>query len=192
MYEQFAAAPWATRDVGAVAQAGSLVRTGAAFTVNGSGADIYGTADGFRYVYQTATGDVTITARVASIQNVNVWSKAGVMMRDGLAPGAVNVMALTSPTPSNGYRFQTRVAPGGSSTSVAGGPGTTPVWLRLVRAGSLFSGFYSADGATWTALGAPTSLTMSPTITVGLAVTSHSSAIGRTAGVFDGVTVTSP
>src|SRR5712671_5536295 len=53
------------RDIGAVAVAGSASNNGnGAFTVSGSGADIWGTADEFHYVYFQVTNDVAIVARV--------------------------------------------------------------------------------------------------------------------------------
>ena len=69
--------------------AGSFSQTGSTFTVSASGTDIYGTADQFRFVHQALTGDGSITARVATLCGgtpgscPNVWTKAGVMMRDG-------------------------------------------------------------------------------------------------------------
>ena len=48
----------------------------------GSGEDIQGTADEFRYVYQTATGNCEIKARVTGVGNTNPWAKAGVMIRE--------------------------------------------------------------------------------------------------------------
>ena len=52
------------------------------FTVTGAGADIWGTADAFRFVYMPVTGNCTIIARVASLQNIDPWSKAGIMIRE--------------------------------------------------------------------------------------------------------------
>src|SRR6185436_19114387 len=59
-------------------QSGDL---GAVGVVRGAGADIWGTADAFRLAYQTLSGDGQIVARVASVQNINAWTKAGVMIR---------------------------------------------------------------------------------------------------------------
>ena len=144
---------WSSQDVGAVAAAGSWSESSGSFTVRGSGADIYGTADELRYMYRTITGDATIVARVASVQNVNAWTKAGVMMRAGTSPGAANAMALVSPTTSNLYRFQRRTSSGGSTASSSGGSGARPVWLRLVRVGNNFTASTSSNGNTWSALG---------------------------------------
>ena len=49
------------------------------YSVTGAGADIWGTADAFRFVYQPLSGDGQIVARVATVQNTNAWVKAGVI-----------------------------------------------------------------------------------------------------------------
>src|SRR5262249_32065718 len=122
---------------------------------------------------------------------VAVWTKAAVMMRDGTAAGARNVAALVSPTAANLYRFQNRVTAGGASTSASGGTGAIPVWLRLVRVGSNFTGYFSTHGTSWAPLGATTTIAMPTTIAVGLAVTSHLDGTVAT-GTFDSVTITQP
>ena len=83
-------APWQTQDIGAVGVAGSasLAAATSTFTVTGAGADIWGTADALRYAYQPLSGDGQIIARVATVQNTNVWVKAGVMIRGDVTAGA--------------------------------------------------------------------------------------------------------
>ncbi len=68
--------------------------------------DIWGTADEFRYVYQSISGDFTVTARLSSLTNTDPWAKAGVMVREGTAADARH--ALTAVTISNGLAFQRR------------------------------------------------------------------------------------
>ena len=73
---------WTTQGVGSVGVAGSSTALSAdAFSVAGSGADITGSADAFEFVYQALTGDGMVVARVASVPNVDPWSKAGLMSR---------------------------------------------------------------------------------------------------------------
>jgi hypothetical protein len=67
--------------------------------------------------------------------------------------------------------------------------GTAPGWLRLVRAGTTITGYYSLDGSTWTLLGSDT-LTMPATVYVGLAVTSFETT-SRATATFTNVNVTS-
>ncbi len=63
-------AGWSTADVGSVGITGTAGFAGTAFTVQGSGANIWGTADSFRFAYQSLTGDGTIVARVSGLQNL--------------------------------------------------------------------------------------------------------------------------
>ncbi len=59
--------PWQNQDIGAVAAAGASIYAHGNFTASGTGADIWGTADEFHYVYQPITGDGEIIARVNSM-----------------------------------------------------------------------------------------------------------------------------
>jgi len=175
--------PWSTADIGSVGAAGSVSFSGGVFTVNGSGADIWGAADAFRYVYQTLTGDGEIVARVASVSNTDVWTKAGVMIRATLDPGSQQASMFVSS--GKGLALQYRTAAGGASASVAGGAATAPVWLRLVRAGTTLTAYRGADGVAWTKVGAVT-INMPAAVLVGLALTSHNNAALATAA-FDSV-----
>ena len=94
------------------------------YTVKGAGADVWGTADAFDYVYRPMTGDGWIVARVASVQNTSSWSKAGVMIRESLDAGAAHAYMLVSF--SKGLAFQRRAVAGGdSSEHVRPGGGRT-------------------------------------------------------------------
>src|SRR5688500_8983166 len=64
-------------DVGAPTIPGYATLTNGAYLVSGSGWDIGGKADQFTFVYRQLTGDGTIIARVASLQQANAYSKAG-------------------------------------------------------------------------------------------------------------------
>ena len=178
-------APWVNTDIGAVAAAGSASHSNGTFTINGSGADIWGTADEFHYVYQPVNGNVEIIARVNSITNTNAWAKAGVMIRETLAANSTHAMVVV--TPANGVSFQRRTATGGTSTSTAGA-GAAPIWLKLTRSGSTFTAATSANGTTWTTVGT-VSITMGANVQVGMAVTSHADGTIATAP-FSNVTVT--
>lgn len=68
---------WTSADVGAVGAAGTTAYSGGGWTIEGSGADIWGTADEFRYVYRPIFGNFSITTRVTTIENLDRWVKAG-------------------------------------------------------------------------------------------------------------------
>jgi hypothetical protein len=177
---------WTTADIGAVGAAGSASGSGGAFTVTGAGADIWGTTDAFRFAYRPLSGDGTIVARVTTVQNVTDWTKAAVMMRAALTPTSMQAMMLVSA--NKGLAFQRRVTTNGLSTNTSGGTGHAPYWVKLTRAGQLFSAYKSTDGNTWTLVGSDT-IAMPSTIEVGLAVTSHLAGSLATA-TFDSVAVT--
>ncbi|HEY2431716.1 MAG TPA: hypothetical protein VGI12_03510, partial [Vicinamibacterales bacterium] len=179
---------WSQGDVGATGVAGSGGATDTTFTVTGAGADVWGTADAVHYVYRTLEGDGTIVARVASIQLVNNWTKAGVMIRNSLSPGAAQAFMLVAASPAKGVPFQRRLADGNASVSTSGSQSTAPRWVKLVRTGNMISGYESADGGSWT-LVASDAFVMNPSVLVGVAVSSHVTGTNAT-GIFDSVTVT--
>jgi phosphatidylserine/phosphatidylglycerophosphate/cardiolipin synthase-like enzyme len=176
-------AGWSTGDIGSVGAAGNASASSGIFTVTGSGADIWGTADEFRFVYRSLTGDGTIMARVDSVTNENAWSKAGVMMRETLAPGSKHATMFVSA--AKGLAFQRRTSTNGTSISTAGALASAPYWVRITRTGSTFSAYQSTDTGNWTLIGSAT-MNMSATIYVGLAVTSHADG-ALTTGTFSWV-----
>ncbi|PYR87482.1 MAG: hypothetical protein DMF84_31645, partial [Acidobacteria bacterium] len=71
--------PWQTTDVGDVGAAGTAYQgANGDLIVAGAGADIWGSADSFRYVYQPIR-DGYVSARVASETNTHPFAKTGVM-----------------------------------------------------------------------------------------------------------------
>jgi len=175
--------PWMTQDIGSVGLPGTADYTNNMFTLVGAGADIQGTADAFRFVYATATNDCTIIARVSSVQNINSWSKAGVMIRADLDAGAAN--AYVAVTPGNGVTWQYRSGAGGGTTWNNTGSLSAPYWVKLVRNTNTFTSYRSPDGTNWTQQGTAT-FTMAATVYIGLALTSHNSSTLGTA-TFDNV-----
>lgn len=95
---------WQSQDVGAVGAVDGASESGNPITVRGSGADIWGNVDGFRFLYRALRGDGQIEARVAAIGNTHGWAQAGLMIRESLAPGAMNVLACV--TAGNGLGLQ--------------------------------------------------------------------------------------
>jgi len=180
-------AGWTDQDIGAVGVAGSAAFDGTTFSVAGAGADVWGTADAFHFAYQSMTGDGRIIARVASLQNTNVWAKAGVMIRETLDPGSAHAFMIESF--SKGLAFQRRTATGGISTATSGALAAAPYWVRLDRVGNTFTGYQSTDGVMWTVVGSDT-IPMAATVLVGLGATSHNIASAQTA-TFDNVSVAS-
>ena len=175
--------PWMTQDIGSVGAVKNGDYSNAVFTATGSGTDIWGTADAFRYVYVPVTGNCTMIARVTSVQNIDPWSKAGIMIRESLNANAANTYVAV--TPGNGVTWQYRTTTGGNSGNAATAGLSAPYWIKLVRSGNTFTGYRSSDGVAWTQSGTQT-FTMASAAYIGLALTSHNNSSLCTA-TFDNV-----
>ncbi len=179
--------PWLHGDIGTVNLTGTATYSNGAFSNTGAGADIEGAADAFHFIYQSVSGDVTLTTRVESLDNTNPWAKAGVMIRSTLSANSKNV--FTAITPSNGITFQSRTSTGGNTTATATAGFTTPYWVRIKRVGNVISGYRSSDGVTWTQVDSPLTISLGSNIYIGLCVSSHSTTT-LAKGVFKNVSVT--
>jgi len=179
---------WLHQDIGAVGKAGDATYDSSSetFTVKGAGADVWGTADALQYAYTTMTGNGSIVARVVSTSSTAPWVKAGVMIRGSVDAGSAQAFMLVSY--SKGLAFQRRTATGGTSTTTTGAAAPAPYWVRLDRAGDVFTAYQSPDGVNWTVVGTDT-IPMAKNVFVGLGVSSHTTSATAT-GVFDHVTIT--
>jgi regulation of enolase protein 1 (concanavalin A-like superfamily) len=175
---------WQAADVGAVGAKGSASEHGGVFAVKGAGADIWDAEDAFQYVYRELAGNGSIVARVASVQYVDAWTKAGVMVRQSLDPGSAHASLFV--TPGKGIAFQRRTAHAGTSTNTST-PGAAPRWVKLTRAGQLVTAFTSVDGAAWMKIDQDT-IAISGVVWAGLAVSSHAAGTPAAAS-FDMVSV---
>ena len=175
---------WQEADIGSVGLAGGSALSGTNFTLLGSGADIWGTADAFHFVYQTNSGDGTMTARVTSQTVADPWSKAGVMVRENSSAGARE--AFVCVTPGNGVSFQNRPSTGGSTYSTGISGFAAPYWLRLTRSGTTFSAYCSSNGVNWVSVGSSNLTSFATSAVWGIAVTAHNNALAS-AATFDNV-----
>jgi hypothetical protein len=173
-------AGWTPQDVGLVGADGSATQSAGTYTLGGAGVGTGQTADSFRYAFQSLTGDGQVVARVTGLPGANSAARAGVMFRDGLTPGAFD--AFLAFKPGGGATFETR-ATAQSSTNAGAAAVTTltnytggaaiaaPAWVKIVRAGNVFTASVSPDGTTWTQVGSAT-VPIGATALVGLASTS--------------------
>ena len=110
------------------------------------------------------------------------------MFRETIAADAKQVDMVVSA--SRGIAMHVRGVTGGATAGAGSGAGVAPGWVRLSRAGDVFTAEWSTDGSTWTAIGRAT-VPMRPTILVGLPVTSHNTS-ATAAASFDDVAVQQP
>ncbi len=124
--------------------------------------------------------------------NTNNWAKGGVMIRETLDWGSRHASVFV--TPGNGVAFQRRLANNDTGLNANQTGIVAPHWVKLTRSGNTLTAQHSDDGVTWgdvTHATNPTSDTvvMSPSVYIGLALTSHSAGNPTTA-VFSGIQTT--
>ena len=176
---------WSSADIGNVGVSGEADFLNGNFNLLASGGDIWESADAFHFASRPLNGDGGIVARVVSVQYTDPWCKAGVMLRESDAPGAKYVfMGVTG---QGGSVLQSRATADGPSASADGPEAKLPHWLKLLRAGNIFSGYVSADGTNWLAAGSVTN-TLNKNLSTGLALTAHNNAVLNST-LFDHVTV---
>ena len=179
---------WSSTDLGSVGVTGSNT-LGDVITMNASGADFGGTADAGRFLYQPLSGNGSMVARVTSLQPVSAWSKAGVMMRSSTNANSANCFMHV--TASNGVEFSWRTTDGAATSSNKVSGIAAPCWVKLVRTGSSFAGYYAADQlgtpGNWVQVGSTVTIAaINASLLSGLASASDNNTVSG-AAVFDNV-----
>jgi hypothetical protein len=189
---------------------GNTFTWGTGYYVTAGGSDIFGTNDHGFFVYKQFTGAFDVRARVEDLFGGDEFGKAIIMARESLDPGARNVSVLITKNgpyiaPTTGgvdlYNVQWRDTTNGTSASTPTAsrivPSVFPSWLRLTRettATNRINGYISYDGTNW--ILADTHLipdpVLSPTIYLGMAVTSHDNTAGfpKAEAAFDQFAIT--
>jgi hypothetical protein len=172
-----------------------------AYTLTASGSDIWTNTDHMQYVYERLVGDGSIVARLVSASAPDFWTKAGLMIRDDVTSGAANDFMLDTPNPFHQEPVMQFRDTDGGQTADTGNHFTsttpnvpTPIWLKLVRSGNTFTGYWAVDmngtPGPWQLLMNDPHITVMPaTVYIGLALTAHSNGNVATA-TFDHVMVT--
>jgi hypothetical protein len=125
--------------------------------------------DSFYYVYKPMTGDGYFSARVNAVCTAAGCGSAGIMMRESLNANSRHVTMQIAPGTGTRYGavFGFRNATNGYTQNATLPGFVSPSWVKLVRAGNLFTGYISTDGVTWTQTGQVT-LALPETIFIGL------------------------
>ena len=181
----FVAIEYTPTDVGSPVPAGGVVRLGVGqFDVTGGGSDIGGQRDQFQFAAEQRTGNFDVQARLDGVTITDPFLHAGLMARESLAENS-RFAAVFASSAQLGCFFESRSTTGGKASTAAqrgGFPVNYPqTWLRLRRQGSVFTGFASLDGVSWSPLGSMTLASAPDTLYFGLAVASFDAATGATA-----------
>jgi hypothetical protein len=131
--------------VGPARAGGVTLEADGTIALKGSGWDIWDRVDGGYFLAVPVEGDATITVRVVGPpSHTDDWAKAGVMIRESLAPGARH--SFLCATPRNGIAYQRRMETDKESFYDGSLPSRYPLYLRLVRRGDWITPYVS-----WTA-----------------------------------------
>jgi serine/threonine protein kinase/dipeptidyl aminopeptidase/acylaminoacyl peptidase len=150
------------------------------YTIQGFGVDIWQTYDDFQFAHARLKGDGSITARIESVENVNEWTKAGIMIRSTLDAESPNAMVLATPRGIVSFQYRRKVSELTNQTYERSNRANLPHWLRLVRQGNCFIAQHSIDGTVWnyfvdsTGKSLHIEIPMDEKVYIGLAVTSNS------------------
>ena len=145
----------------------------------------FGLTDDFHFAYKEISGNFRIIARM-TLLNGDFQGKAGIMVRESLEAGAVNVFAQSSYAPSldtfnQVVRGERETTNGGTSNlSIVENTNRKSVWFRIDRVQDDVVAYYAVDNGScelgWIEMSPqnPIELQMSEPIFVGLAVASLS------------------
>jgi len=167
------------------------------YQITAGGNDFWGSADNGHFVGDLITGDFDKRVRVESLEPINRWAKSGLQVRESLDADSKQLDIYTMPVGptldggapgQDGFEAGYRADAGAGTTAWPGGPQqvnptTYPnAWVRLKRAGEVFTSYWGTDGVNWNPFTTATPSIPFPAQTyVGLMLTSHNDGPGLSA-----------
>src|SRR5687767_817301 len=137
--------------------------------------DIGGTADSFHFAYQQRTGDFDVQVRIENVTITDAFVQAGLLVREGLEPGA-RFAGVFSSSAQIGAFFESRATAATATQLVPPAihfpPNYPHMYLRLRRAGNVFTGYASFDSNTWEQIGTAT-IALPSSVFFGMGLASH-------------------
>jgi TolB protein len=174
-------------DVGITPRAGAAQFDEAAkeYRVTGGGANIWGAADAFQYVWKRVSGDITFTADVRFLgSGAAGHRKAALMIRQSLDPDAAYADAVVHGDGLTSLQFRPSA---GAATQEIRSARKGPVRVRIERHGDRFEMFAGDPGQQLEPTG-PATVVLEDPVYVGIAVCSHDADVLETA-VFSSVSL---
>jgi TolB protein len=160
-------------DVGEVSHAGSAKYDGAtrAYTVSGSGENMWFAADAFQFVWKKVSGDVTLTADIAfPVQGGNAHRKAVLMIRQSLDADSAYVDAALHGDGLTSLQARTEK---GAVTHEVQANRVAPRRLRIMKRGGQIYLFLAGEDEPLRFAGGSISLALEEPFYVGIGVCSH-------------------
>ncbi len=156
-------------NIGNPSVSGTVTAVSGGYNITAGGTNISGASDQFTFNSELVAGDFDYKIRLAGLTLVDTWSKAGLMVRETLSSNSTYACSFATPSVTGAY-FQWRTNASGTTFNNGSFPVNYPnTWLRLRRAGNIFTGYASLDGDTWFQLGSA-SIAMTNSAYLGMAV----------------------
>ena len=143
---------WNITDIGGALKGGLELKPTGEFDLFGGGKDIWGEKDDFRFLHQTLDGDGVLEATIQTVETVDTYTKAGLMLRDGLNPDAPFLML--SIFPSGEINIAKRETLGGTAASAGSKTAQLPgITLRITRQNGTITMEYKTNSDTYALIG---------------------------------------
>ncbi|HCS39899.1 MAG TPA: hypothetical protein DIW44_09995 [Anaerolineaceae bacterium] len=175
-------------DIGNPEKAGKTSINNDIIEITAGGVDIWGTSDQFHFAYCELNGDFQATVHLEAFSKADLYSKAGIMVRETLDAGSKHAFMVAFPDNNlrnhnnGGIEFQYRnetdseclaIYPENDTVVPPVYPVDFPhVWMKLTRIGDRFDASFSLDGSVWKPY-CSYELKLASALLVGLGVTSH-------------------
>ena len=162
------------------------------FGIYGGGADLWGGTNGFGSIYRddVMKDGTTVTTRVVSQDNTWPWARAGIIARNDITKNGSKGYVNLAITPGNGCALSWDSNNDGQLDKSSQKAISAPVYLKLTKNGTTFTGSCSQDGVNWSTVGTASISGTEPTQDVGLFMTATNVVSGKKGLVeFDGFTV---
>lgn len=167
-------ANWVSVDLGSPLHPGSGCESNGVYQLAGGGKDFWSSKDEGYFMGTRVVGDGEIVIKMNSVEAIDGWTKAGIMMRTSLDADSKN--AFLCITPLNGVNFQYRNNTGGNTNKAQSNGLSAPQWLKMERIGDVITAYFSPDGINWIQVNGgnnPQTVVLGDTIWAGPAMTSH-------------------
>jgi alpha-galactosidase len=120
-----------------------------------------------------------VQTEVTSTSNLSGYAKAGILVRNAMTTAGTGTEGIILyASPAGGIQLEWNSDGNTNIDSVTPANGTIaekiPVYLKLVRSGSSYTGYYSTDGQNWSTVGTATLPGQADTQDAGLFVVSAS------------------
>jgi len=174
---------WQASDINNARPGGQRQLSSRGMEIYGGGTDIFSNNDQFRLVWAEASGDVRLAARIDFLHDTDKYAKAGVMIRNSVAPDSAHVLLHVFPDGKLVIAWRERDGQPMKEKEIA--DAGFPVHVELERKDGRITGRYSQDGKTWQSAPLPDAIQLNEDLLVGLAVLSHDKNSSLARAVFE-------